>query len=1180
MDLRKKGFLKSFLNSILPNNLIKNKLEIEKLKTFNFKKEIKKEYIDLIKKEIEKSNQIIRNLILFQFNNELSLKENIIIKINKMIFEKEDVLILMTWLNRLGIGKEIKNIKDLLLNEDDLIDKNLYKIPKRKSNYFSKNIKNKIIVIEGLDDEEDEEEIIKEKKVNIINIKDDKTNEENISQQKNENLYLNKKVPNFKIDLPMEKIDEVVSKKKKKKSNFSKNEKEKNQGKTIKNKKHFSERKITKNKLNNKLSIKKKNQDKIIYTKDRKSKVSKRLSKTIKENSFKKEKKIKSEKNSLNKNNQINLEIDNSDLSCKKHKISNKSSQNFKKKNKKISIEIDPANLSEIPRKNEFTKLKKKEKIILDVDNKKKEDTNKIKNKEKIKNKNKVEDSKKTKNNNTLELSLKPQDKDYLFKTPLNKEKKKLKKLTSNNIKFLNISSIKDPRKQRKSFLINLNDKSDLDFQDILKELDKKNTDKKILNDINLNSFLESNKKNNSFNLDENSHFEINKYNSDQDINNYFEKNLKKNNQKAQKGIFYKKITPDKIGENKLLGIVKNPINNLDEINGNKNDVDSIKKKRTIKNYVVKAKNKESKKKNINEELKKIKLDYEKKPIIIKKIKEKDLKQNLNENLSNKDIKYNEKDILANEAYIKKKLEKDIQNFCIFKSKKIKNNPINKKKNANFESVNIFQRKIKENLKKDKKYKEIVLFTGIYLKNSKTLKISKEVLEITENKRGIIKYSFLINKKQKMVKFEKNKIIYKRSKTCVQKNSNKNIISSKEEKEKICIFQPKIIVLNHNLPVKRKKDDRNYRKKLKKRKINRNKNEIKSMDIFVKNLEVGNLKKTINHNKREKSKSIKYLHRNFDHDETIVKGDLIKSEVYSINNNLSKKKDSGISLSRSWNITNPENFINHSKKSFDNLSNDLVINFKNKNKNNFSNNKVKSCFLMKPVKLLKSFDKKNISILINMFKKIMIFNAKIEDYQKKVLFDQNFSLLELFRLYDKNDNGIINFEDLKIFCYDMDLKLSDKLITVIIIYLNQKDQNNFLNFKAFSKLLYPSLKDQSNLFSEFFKIKNEFYKISKINKNLIKNVIVLRLKMIEHISKSIKKITNFSLKDFFVFLTDSIKGKIDWKILKSFLEENNIFFTEDHILYIFKEISGNNFCLINLEDFDYFWNFFNNFNKK
>ena len=1241
MGLLRKGLLKSFLNCILPNKILNNSFEIEKFKNLNLKGEIKEEFIEIIKEEIFKFEEIIKNQQAFDFKNDFSLKENIIDKINKIILNQEDKIILNNWLNRLGMKNKIKNFGILLLNEVDFKEKNLFKIPKRKSNYFSKNIKNKIIVIEGLEDE-DEEENIEE----IINIK--KSNDLIQDDKKKNEIFLKNKIPNFKIDLPMEKIDEIVIKKKKKTS-FNKNEK--NRANDRKSLKASSERRMKKKSFNKDKS-KNKNEEK-------KSKISKKLSRTPvknKDDSVKKKKNIKSEKNSFEKNNQSSLEITNSDIS-EQSEMNLRNSQKFRRKKKKMSMDFNIPNLSKtFNKKSETKKFKKKnDQINIEIINKNLKNENKTKEIKNIaknskspegiidkdkknkkfeketKNKNKKNETKNKKKSGTLNLYLKEEEKksliDKLKETPISKQKKKLKKLINNNIKFLNISLIKDPRIQRKSLLMNVNDKSDLDFQDMLKELDKKKTDKKILNDINLSSFLENNKKNNSFNLDEgNSNFEFNKYNSDKDINNYFEKNLKKNDQRVQERIFTKKAIPNKNEDNKLSKIenkeielseiqnekkiqnsnIKKENENLNEnklIEDNKNDiedqinqkkekkneinVEKINKddkitKRSIKNYLFENKNKEIK--NINEDVQKNSI-----PEINKK--------KLSTNGFEKDKIISFQVISKNKNNIKKK---EIENFCILKSK---NEKIisKKKKSINVESVNIFQRKIKEKpikLKKKEKYKKIDIFNGIYIKNLKTLKISNILLKSNEKKRGTINYSLFINKKGDKKRenkiniknekdFEKEDIKYTRSKTVgvaqkkkIEITSEKDAISEKEKK--LFQFKPKIIILNDNLPVKRRKDDKNFRKKLKKRKKQKKREEIKSMDIFLKKR--ANLKKTI-HNKIENTKSITHMKRNYDHDETLLKGDLIKSEIYSFNdNNLSrKKKNSGLSLSRSWNITNPENFINHSKKSFD-LSNDLAnLNYRKKFSNcnkNFFNNNAKSVNLMKSKKLMKNYDKDNFSVLINMFKKIMIFNAKIEEYQKKILFDQNFSLLELFRLYDKNDNGIINFEDLKNFCYDMELKLSEKLLTVIIVYLNQKDKNNFLNFKAFSKLLYPCLEDKSNLFSEFFKIKNEFYKISQSHKKLIKNIIVLKLKMIEHISKSIKKITNFDLKGFYVYLTDSINNKIDWKILKIFLKENDIFFTENHLLYIFKEISGNNFCFIDLENFEYFWNFFNNFNKK
>ena len=84
-------------------------------------------------------------------------------------------------------------------------------------------------------------------------------------------------------------------------------------------------------------------------------------------------------------------------------------------------------------------------------------------------------------------------------------------------------------------------------------------------------------------------------------------------------------------------------------------------------------------------------------------------------------------------------------------------------------------------------------------------------------------------------------------------------------------------------------------------------------------------------------------------------------------------------------------------------------------------------------------DEKLVLLLRNLFKKILIYNSKLEDLRKKI-FEESINkvdLIKLFDEFDENKDGLCDLVEFKFFLKFMGFKISDSRITRVLYYLRE-----------------------------------------------------------------------------------------------------------------------------------------------
>lgn len=225
--------------------------------------------------------------------------------------------------------------------------------------------------------------------------------------------------------------------------------------------------------------------------------------------------------------------------------------------------------------------------------------------------------------------------------------------------------------------------------------------------------------------------------------------------------------------------------------------------------------------------------------------------------------------------------------------------------------------------------------------------------------------------------------------------------------------------------------------------------------------------------------------------------------------------------------------------------------------------------------------------LVHLFKKILIYGAKIEEL-KNTIFDNNpkFNLISIFELYDDNNDGLLVQDEFIDMILDIGFQVPEVQLQKIMLYLQAsiKPSSKLISvrFSQFLNLFYPLNLDPSFLYN-LYQTKQEQKKDTHLPKppeelviqeaefHIMRQIVILLLRKIEDTTNLVDQLRDYRIEELFSAVTNGLKTDITWKILCDYLETNGIKFLDEDVFHIFRDFMSKNCAVITYQNFsDYF----------
>ena len=340
----------------------------------------------------------------------------------------------------------------------------------------------------------------------------------------------------------------------------------------------------------------------------------------------------------------------------------------------------------------------------------------------------------------------------------------------------------------------------------------------------------------------------------------------------------------------------------------------------------------------------------------------------------------------------------------------------------------------------------------------------------------------------------------------------------------------------------------------------------------------------------------------------IQKHNIITKDNYINNNNLDNKnkpaygvieRTSVIDNDHYINENNPKQFLNKIPQNLKNresyfdgkyINSNLIK--KNDLKKNF--NETQKKYFMDNIKDNKKMNieermnkEKNLEMVLSrFFKKMVVYNSKIEQLKKKIISEK--IIKEIFILY-KNGN-YWNYNSLNLYLKNLGLNFlpTQKKRLFLSICDLDKEKKKIITYKNLLQFLNPNfvrdksskkfdtfsnniIEKKNDRFSQLLDQKKKSLKIKGSHFHLFRRLIIFNLKKIEDLTLMVQYLNQNKLSTLFLLIS-KIDNFIDEKNLFKFIKKNKGKILKNDIKLIFKEFEFGNETNISFENFESFFN--------
>lgn len=223
-----------------------------------------------------------------------------------------------------------------------------------------------------------------------------------------------------------------------------------------------------------------------------------------------------------------------------------------------------------------------------------------------------------------------------------------------------------------------------------------------------------------------------------------------------------------------------------------------------------------------------------------------------------------------------------------------------------------------------------------------------------------------------------------------------------------------------------------------------------------------------------------------------------------------------------------------------------------------------------------------------LFKKMLVYSSKLEAIKSELFSNNaNFNILEIFQLYDENKAGIINVEEFEVFIADVGIQVSSQQTLKIIEYVNNivwpegQDTNKLGSFQ-FANVFIPYNTDNRFILKQMLEMKQKKPEASDGSQEqpiiqesdflLIRQILIFIMRKIEDLSAIVQSLKEYKIEEAFFAITKGEKKDITWKILSDFLEQNDVRFIDEDLVYIFRDFKSKSMGIIGYQNFSEFMN--------
>ncbi len=225
-----------------------------------------------------------------------------------------------------------------------------------------------------------------------------------------------------------------------------------------------------------------------------------------------------------------------------------------------------------------------------------------------------------------------------------------------------------------------------------------------------------------------------------------------------------------------------------------------------------------------------------------------------------------------------------------------------------------------------------------------------------------------------------------------------------------------------------------------------------------------------------------------------------------------------------------------------------------------------------------------------LFKKILVYSSKIEAIKSELFGNNpNLNILEIFQLYDENTNGVINGDEFEAFIADVGIQVSEQQSAKILEYVNnviwpEGNDTDKLSTLQFANMFIPSNTDNRFILKQMLEMKQKRPEglgsaeaddqpiIHESHFLHIRQILIFIMRKIEDLSAIVQTLREYKIEEAFFAITKGEKKDITWKILSEFLEQNDVRFIDEDLVYIFRDFRSKSMGIIGYQNFSEFLN--------
>lgn len=207
-------------------------------------------------------------------------------------------------------------------------------------------------------------------------------------------------------------------------------------------------------------------------------------------------------------------------------------------------------------------------------------------------------------------------------------------------------------------------------------------------------------------------------------------------------------------------------------------------------------------------------------------------------------------------------------------------------------------------------------------------------------------------------------------------------------------------------------------------------------------------------------------------------------------------------------------------------------------------------------------------LLVSFFKRLLIYNSKIEELKKQIFEEMpKVDLISIFDQFDENKDGLLDQGEFRQFMRFMGFQIGELRITKVLYFFRDDESIPALNFIDFIKIFIPQHWNQEQTYQYFSDQGGQRFQLQKNEVQEMKKLLIINFKKIDDLTRIIQSLLEHTIEEVLVAINQSPEKNVSLKSLARFLEENEISFLEEDLAQILNELKVERMLEISPERF-------------